>query len=534
MITGFPPFASTTQDDIYRKVKTLDYEWPTEKCSNDIPEEAMDLVANLLRSKAEERPDPDDIVAHQFFSMHDCQAIPLSIGPECCSKRPDWVRQDAPHGDCMSLDAKKVSIFDLAIQCGVGHFPEMSGAFPVVGQDVGRSLYKEFLEEEAAGLTPVVPLPDDTVYSYFASDSPEKIGPQGSEPKNLPQILPIRPITLRMVAEGARRPPTEQRSHAAQLRSEARPRAPRTVSRSVPEVERTGPEAQLIALKAAKGTSHDIDAKDVTKKCPIQSSISKARSEGNAPRSLPRNTTVTTYKSAESRLRSKTTAQANVQRAPSSQSMRSTSGTESVASKAETEPSIRSTRMRTRIASTVAKELEQNAPMKRSEVVAQKKTTLRSIQDRVPSSSSTSSISERSGLLIGPNDTFDPISHTKPQQVLHNLRILSGRLDSELADSLLNSDNDPLITGKSSPPSFLPVVVKWVDYTNKFGIGYILANGDVGCVFNGTPERPSTCINVPAAEEHVKRRKIPLYAHKAQLVPQDGAAIEFFENGADL
>ena len=88
MITGFPPFQSTSQEEIYRKAKNIEYDWPenntnSRRCHNDIPPEAKNLVACLLKVDAEARPTPDGIVGHKFFSMRGGNAIPLALDPSC-------------------------------------------------------------------------------------------------------------------------------------------------------------------------------------------------------------------------------------------------------------------------------------------------------------------------------------------------------------------------------------------------------------------------------------------------------------------
>lgn len=66
MLTGIPPFRSTTRAEIHRKARNLDYKWPTTD-GNDVCQEARGLVS-LLLSRPEGRPDCDTIVQEPFFS----------------------------------------------------------------------------------------------------------------------------------------------------------------------------------------------------------------------------------------------------------------------------------------------------------------------------------------------------------------------------------------------------------------------------------------------------------------------------------
>lgn len=81
MLTGYPPFQSKTQEEIYKKVRNLSYVWPKDsECANHIPDEAMSLVSSCLNLAENERPDPDDIVEHPLFNMYD-GCIPKQLDP---------------------------------------------------------------------------------------------------------------------------------------------------------------------------------------------------------------------------------------------------------------------------------------------------------------------------------------------------------------------------------------------------------------------------------------------------------------------
>lgn len=68
MLTSKPPFQSSTTDEIYRRARERDYEWPTAESSQKfISQDAKDLVADMLQD-ADMRPDPDVIVQHPFFT----------------------------------------------------------------------------------------------------------------------------------------------------------------------------------------------------------------------------------------------------------------------------------------------------------------------------------------------------------------------------------------------------------------------------------------------------------------------------------
>ena len=53
----------------------------------------------------------------------------------------------------------------------------------------------------------------------------------------------------------------------------------------------------------------------------------------------------------------------------------------------------------------------------------------------------------------------------------------------------------------------LPYVSKWVDYSRKHGVGYVLEDGGIGCIFNATAEHPVTCVIVRDGYKYLKEAK---------------------------
>jgi hypothetical protein len=119
--------------------------------------------------------------------------------------------------------------------------------------------------------------------------------------------------------------------------------------------------------------------------------------------------------------------------------------------------------------------------------------------------------------------------------ILERLR----RLQIEL-ERALNSRTMAIISSKTVTPPHPHIVVKWVDYTNKFGLGYILNDGSVGCILrdipttegNKTAMLPPAGVFIRGAERHILRRQDDSYADRSQPVPMT-ESIKFFENNGE-
>lgn len=137
--------------------------------------------------------------------------------------------------------------------------------------------------------------------------------------------------------------------------------------------------------------------------------------------------------------------------------------------------------------------------------------------------------------LFSPSERPEPVASSKPDVVLERLRRLQGELERAL-----NARTMAIISSKDVTPPHPNVVVKWVDYTNKFGLGYILNDGGVGCILRDIPitessktlTLPSACMLVRDAERHIERRHDEAYPERHQPLPP-GQDIHFYENNGE-
>ncbi|KHN98489.1 cell cycle serine/threonine-protein kinase CDC5/MSD2 [Metarhizium album ARSEF 1941] len=450
MLTSKPPFQSSTTDEIYRRARERDYEWPTgESNQKFISQEAKDLVATMLED-ADRRPEPDDIILHTFFTSG---YMPTDIDMSYRLRELPPEREEF-YVTRMSSAMQNTShrnLKQMCIESGIGPWSDVNV--------IHSQVWKEMAQEEKAGLTPTIPLADNLVYRPFddwlkehvpqRSKLSHSVGPHtaqpvavSEEPHNTAQKAPL----------GLPRQPPQ--SFAAQQRAQNRPAATSSTAKSNPPVD-----PALTASQSIRGAS---------RREAVQGAASKVSSGGTL------------------------------------KTMRSSART--VLPAARSAPSLQ---------------------------VAERAATMTCAPAQPLQRSNSQSI--RPTTLFAPSEKTAAIVGSKPDVVLERLK----KLQAELERSL-NSRTMAVISSKSVTPPHPHVVVKWVDYTNKFGLGYILNDGSVGCVLRDIPttEGSKTAMLPPAgvfirgAEKHILRREDESYFDRSQPVPMT-EAIKFFENNGE-
>ena len=530
MLVGQPPFQAASQNEIYRKARGVQYDWPEKnKHFNDVPEEAKDLVARLLKVDAEERPDPDQVVGHPFFSMHGGDAMPMVMEECFCREIPRYLdRKASPRGDVMLKGTERLSLRILAKQCGVGCLPGDNEPQVAVGGDVDLSLYRECRTEEESGSAPVVPLPKDMVYtSKFPSSNWPNLEAHDSSQSTLVNSDVVRQdsdtsrsstavaetSSNRSVAERPRRATVQ--SHAATLRAAS-------VSSRPPQLKQVLEHASPIdgAVRTKALANASVRARrGLLSELPVRPTLNASSAGGLEAKTLARNPRATRAKKvhvlddgvADPPVASKT------RRSPTNDHC-----TDQPHSNPDAKRQDMAARSRARIASNVQREMADVPLITRtmSSEVTSNRARQRSDSPRLENA------------LIGPDEVLECLPDSKPDDVLRQLQRLHDELEISLKNLARGKDPHHIedFDVRSQNFKHRPVVVKWVDYTNKFGIGYILANGTVGCVFKGDETSNPTCVVVAGAEDHLKKRNVTKYSEKNQMVHARGAPIEFIEN----
>lgn len=447
MLTTKPPFQSSTTDEIYRRARERDYDWPQSE-QKLISPEVKDIVASMLVD-ANERPDPDAIVQHPWFAAG---YVPLQadITSRLRETAPD---QQIFYDSCRSSrlqDKVMQNLVTLCQQCEVGPWAQKL-------QPLKTSIWREIASEEKHGLTPNIPLAANIVYRPYDE----------------------------LKRESRKLPPT-QTMHVLCEKTEAL------------TIDLTGMAAPTGMLRA-----------------PPQSFAAQQRAANRPP------TTVASSRTQPSMSTAPTRPAAARPRATKPEVVLTTSGALSVEGHEQvTKASTRTTR--TQLPSTRAQTTSRPAPSTRSAP------TIKTVPQE-PEEVATGS--KRLVSLFGPGEYQEHLDGTRPDIVLSKMRKLQAELERAL-----NSRSMAYISTKDQGREVPKVVVKWVDYTNKFGLGYILNDGSAGCVLNsvtapGGDEKailPPSFLLVHGAEKHISRRKDPSYRESQQIVPMT-EPIYFYE-----
>ncbi|KAL8994390.1 MAG: hypothetical protein Q9169_005625 [Polycauliona sp. 2 TL-2023] len=531
MLCCRPPFQADSSTEIYKKAKNLDYHWPNrdsdpKKYRTHIPEEAKDLVAGLLQPDPEARLSLDDTVSHPFFSMHGGDCIPAVLNPSCKEKIPDWLSPAEPKGDVMFADAPRIRLWDLAKSCGVGHIGDMDESFNVVGGDVDVSLYKACLAEEIADTCPRVPLPPDIVYT---GKVPAKayLAIKNSAAPPIPRL----PQTMRGK-------PRRELDTLPEDRGVVTVRGPNTEDVPVPI------NVNDDRNSTTKSSPHDLP----TPAAPVDGNNERPSERKSNPAIESGSLRVSSRLMNERPVRMTKTVPRKTSRVTRSQKAGSSKEDAIYVDEELKRPSLRLTRDQ------IIDQLSPNPDEKRRELALRGKARIAanlqnelnalSSEDRQVSSGmlpvrTKIESKKEGGWLVSAQDKLERIPKTSTRSVNAVLKRHREALDAAFSTGAVEGrhqgklDFTPALSDErwktNDPP---PLVTKWVDYTNKLGVGYTLANGSMGCLLlaNEIYDNPVCSVQVAHTQGHYhKRNNGSSFREALQVVPQTGSPVEFTE-----
>ncbi|XRM44956.1 Cell cycle serine/threonine-protein kinase cdc5/MSD2 [Aspergillus tubingensis] len=586
MLTGYPPFQSKTQEEIYKKVRNLAYVWPKgTECANYIPEEAKSLVSWCLNLAEEERPEPDDIVEHPFFRMYD-GCIPRRLDPSCSVSRPVWLKPDEPRGDRMMFGSsleydEKLSGYIEHIDdpsqrylvcraafytlCGVGRKPDGT-ARKAAGKNCSKSAYAECLSEEEKGFQPVIPLPEDIVYRYphdpigdwsdpdtsllsrrDGSSFEDSVLSRKSSASARSNVASLTRTQAALAAAQQRR--KESQSHAATLRQQAA--TGRGSVRKIAAIPDPIPTAKALFEEEPEAKPAVVPSGGLAER-PIRARRGVAASYSGSLRDLDKNIAPQIPKSSTApeslvigKTRSKTRSQTR------SQSRRLESGSQETghlppaAKERPASVAMDHLPVRPRQPSQRAMPKSETRDVLRQEEPPKAAATQESLPEKParpdPSSQPLSRSGSKTASASKPRSTLGlhPLFHVEdPWEALPRTSLDDVNMDlRHMLSNMVPHSAARRRAGLRRPPH--AYVIKWVDYTNRYGIGYVLDDGSVGCVFKAENGQPASGVVVRDGEKHIRRKArsqeqqegaIYGYSEADQLIPRHGKPVEFYEN----
>jgi hypothetical protein len=555
MLVGSPPFASKTEAEIYSKLRLLQYDWKESDSQNFIPLQAKQLVSSCLNLNGSERPEMDDLVEHEFFQMG---AIAEELEPACRTTKPRWLENADPRGDKVrpgyGIEHNKI-----CHSSGVGRSP--SGKLrPAVGENINKSAMAEVELENAQGCAPIIPLPDGVLYQQVTAATKE----WASARKFPVQTAPVKanefppPVLAGLDASGM-----TQAAHGIEVAPTLSGPALHAAALNVPAPKR--PIQSFAAQQREQALPTRTLARKLDSKEEVRPTAAAKMADGEvlASRGFLRERPLRATSTQSLRSNSTRDATADPQRAiPKSNTISAATGrplgTRPALQDQEPQPAERPATigrsashrlLRTRTSSRVLESMNRNPtrstavsqpadkhPDTRSRILqpttANDRQRPENQQEKLVESKQVQPSSSRSRpRLMSTSEPVTILKGSTPSAVIASLRRLHESLSPTKASSAPgNNSNSSRLNG----PSQHTVVEKWVDYTNKYGIAYILSDSTVGVVLKSSDDgsKASSCVVVRNSRKFYMRRSWKL---EAQIVPQDDGAmpVEFYEHCGD-
>lgn len=415
------------------------------------------------------RPSPDHIVSHSFFKI---AFIPKHMSRSQLTKVPAWPHASLPTPEVLQRGYSD-TWFHACKESGVGEY--LPGKFFQLNNSGKRirSVVRDIEREIVAGCQPVLPIPADTVYpclsdsnSWPSSSSLDEVKEE-SEPVVETRHLKAISSNEVQLPEGTR---TRNFAEAAEIRKR------KDAELMPPPVAAARRTATFRTVRSArvKPTEDDAD------RLPV-------------PQAVPR-LTQEKPDSAEEAVPSKRSVDASLARRPRTL-RRNLTTREAIPQESATSSSDkdnakvmlpgRPARSRTRTAPEIV-EIYDEAPIQQQRLALPSPPDMKVDLPRPKTQ--------------GVQSTAFPGTH--PSDVLDRL--------CSFRDSLAAALEKKRLAPRRPQPELktpLPFVNRWVDYSRKYGVGYVLEDGTVGYIANADAVRgtPVTHVAVRNGESWLRR-----------------------------
>ena len=535
MLVGTPPFQSKSQQEIYAKLRTLEYEWKID-CKNYIPQQAKDFVASCLNLVSTERPEMDDLVEYEFFTMG---MVADTLEPAALRSKPDWLLEADPRGDKVK-PGYGITHSEICRAAAVGRGID-GRPRPGIGGKSSISTLVEIEAENREGSAPVVPLPEGVLYTAFTEAHAEWAArqrypiqpgkPRGRKPlaEQIAAIKTEDALAARVPTMG---PPSKLQpirgvpSFAAQQRQQALPARP--PPRHTGEKQAEEVKASVDTTPAPPSSEGLLKARPVRAASRRVTRSTSAQSIAGTPstRTLPKSTTLPTLVEPDQLARRRNASreedipQVSTSQIPRSNGLMKDNATTRPKSAQSPETDgidlralkpITGNDRQPRTATGLTKSREETLP----EVM--KGTTL--THHDPPK--------QNARVICPSNDRYTTLSNTTNAEILQQLRQLEDALNPW---PLSEGERGPARIRRMRARVPYPRVDKWVDYSSRHGISYILTDGTLGMIMKSSDGsmKPSSCIVVRNAKSHTVDRAKGI---EHQYVPQGLTArdVEFYE-----
>ena len=533
MLVGTPPFQSKSQQEIYAKLRTLEYEWKID-CKNYIPQQAKDFVKSCLNLVSAERPEMDDLVEYEFFTMG---MVADTLEPAALRSKPDWLLEADPRGDRVK-PGYGITHSEICRVAGVGRGIDGQPR-PGVGGKSNISTLVEIEAENREGSAPVVPLPEGVLYTAFTEAHAEWAArqrypiqpgkPRGRKPL-AEQIADVKTEDALVARIPTMAPPPKLQptrgipSFAAQQRQQALP------SRPLP---RLAVERQAEEVKAVVDTTPAPSSSEgLLKARPVRAASSRvtrstsAQSIAGIPstRTLPKSTTLQTLVEPDEPARSrKPSREEDLPQVSMSQIPRPNVLTND---NATIRPQSAQSHDGQGIDIRALKPITGNDRRPRTTIGSTRNGVLLEAV-KGPSSTYNDAPKRNSRVIPASSDQYTTLGNTTNAEILRKLRQLEDALNPW---PLSEGERGPARVRRMRARVPYPRVDKWVDYSSRHGISYILTDGTLGMIMKSSDDsmKPSSCIVVRNAKGHTVERAKGI---EHQYVPQGLTArdVEFYE-----
>lgn len=425
LAVGRAPFHAAKREDIYRKLKAREYTWPDlAKFANEITDDLRDIVSLLLVHE-DERPTPDQIVAHPFFKLG---YIPLELDSGCTSRIPKWSRNRPPTASTIKRGYTE-EWWQLCKSSAVGEY-EPGKSFGAYGRRTNKTVARDCQKEIEAGKQPNIPFAKDTVYVPF----PARVQWPHQPPGGLSEIS------------------EEKESSSSEGQALGETTGNDRVKGRVPRASRREHQPMQSLKENVEPAQEPEPAHRILDKQPTR--LRAVRKISNPGRVTAKTATAPAPLRVPKEARPTTRARAAKE--PAKEVPKASTG------------------------------LPDLPPLR---VI---KTSVRESERAEPASQSTTSRSTARYRTISSD-----MPATDPVTVLARLMTFRDNLERAL-------DKKPTKSRRDQPPQ-LPFVAKWVDYSRRYGVGYVLNDGSIGTLLSAEEQYPVTIAFATDGYNHLRK-----------------------------